>query len=306
MSSYGPDDVDTKDIIRIVENVDPSARVESIKGPLPNHRHAVYRLQIQSDGHSPNTWWLKSGQAPRRASGVAHEARVLDLVRGRLAAVPTIVARSDTIESKPIDQAWFISLSLPGRPLAAHQSPFDATALHWMKNWLDHLSMCRPEAEHCAGACVRDGVFSEHPDLLALLETADATLGRSPIGARLLHRARAAAQTPTCSGVVHGSFDTRNVLVDARGNPTGVVDFEAARPGPPMLDVASMVCSLAMDISPELAKQWLHANSNSSTDERIETEVVPLCAIRLHLRIEARALTAAAFDATCQALNLRG
>ena len=306
MSSYGSDDVDAKDIIRIVENVDPSARVESIEGPLPNHRHVVYRLQVRKDGHSPIAWWLKSGQASRCASGVAHEARFLDLVRGRLAAVPTIVARSDTIEGKPIDHAWFISSSLPGRPFAAHQSPFDTSTLHWMKNWLDHLSMCRPEAEHCAGSCVREGVFSEHPDLLSLLEPADATLGRNPIGARLLHRARAAAQTPTGSGVVHGSFDSRNVLVDANGNPTGVLDFEAVRPGSPMLDIASMACSLAMDISPELAKRWLHANSSSSTDERIETEVVPLCAIRLHLRIEARALTAAALEATCHALNLRG
>jgi len=60
-------------------------------------------------------------------------------------------------------------------------------------------------------------------------------------------------------GLVHGSFDPGNILLDW-SNPrllTGVIDFEASRLGSPLIDIAGLALHFLLGDRPDLATSWL-------------------------------------------------
>jgi aminoglycoside phosphotransferase (APT) family kinase protein len=93
---------------------------------------------------------------------------------------------------------------------------------------------------------------------------------------------------PESVGLVHGSFDTDNVLMEP-GGPPWLVDLEAARPGPVSLDVASMIGSL-LESSRVLAADWVDAAERALIPSWNPVNVAGYLLLRTSYREEAGVL----------------
>jgi prepilin-type processing-associated H-X9-DG protein len=162
------------------------------------------------------------------------------LQRGGIPVAPVVWAGGDP--------AWFgssavISAFLPGRPLHVTRDdlsadvPPDARAAHVLAAVDVLAAVHRLDARELLGGwAAPTPIADEVARWAALLERAHD--GRAPAAARRLAEALAcAAPARHPMAIQHGDFQTNNVLF-ADGRVTGVVDWELAGIGDPLLDVA--------------------------------------------------------------------
>jgi len=163
------------------------------------------------------------------APALAHEARVLDLARGRGAPVPEVLAFD------PGPPAVIVMTRLPGDPLASAMGEAPAVEAGAALRRVHELRAAPPYsggqhrweefvvswAERESAACARLGILSP---VEAAAAAARISTARDLLAAR-----------PTV--LIHGDLQQDHVLV-ASGRLAGLIDFVDAQPGDGLLDVA--------------------------------------------------------------------
>lgn len=207
-------------------------------------RHRTVRAWVDG-GRSV---WLKVEAVRSPVAGVAHEAIVLARLAGQ-AAIPTLLAQGIGPRGLP----FLVTAHIDGSPLEdrSEASPEVLGALACLLMDFSK-SLDRSGLRTCTGL----DVFAARPPLRDLLAGQARRGGVDARTAALMTQLQGRVE-PERVGLVHGSFDTGNVLVEPDG-PLWLVDLEATRPGPVSLDVASMAGSIA-EWSPEQAGKWIGA-----------------------------------------------
>jgi len=273
----------------------PSTPVLIAAGPLKDQQNVTFSVMLGGP-EEPDHRWVKMGDHERlQPLGVAHEAVVLDWLGTRLRDIPRVVAFSRDVDRDAL-APWIMTEDIRGVPMAGMHEPPDDRSLQWLVEWLQEMASVDVGRALDLGAA--HGVFAPRVDLGQLLEESRHTMSGDYWSQRLLDAARADAVDRTCRvGMVHGSFDARNVLVTRKKDhgsiPVGVIDFESARIGPMSFDIAGMFCSLAMEFGVEPARRWLHLAAKAWGEQVLSSEVLPFVAVRVHHRQQVRAISAA-------------
>jgi Ser/Thr protein kinase RdoA (MazF antagonist) len=195
---------------------------------LTEQRHMSTRVEL-SDG---TRGWLKVDRAGMPLAGVQREAEVLQS-NGHVAGLPRVLAAGTTASGRP----FLLATEVPGTPLSQRADLVDH--LPAIARWLIGFSSTAAVMPYPLGAVATWDLYGPRPDLHRLaFEAAAWAEGRIARPVQL----GSDADLPTA--VVHGSFDPANVLVDDDGR-VGVLDLEATRLGPTVIDVAGMGCRLA-------------------------------------------------------------
>ena len=210
-------------------------------------RHRSWLIVLRSGDRC----WLKVSRGDVGVAGVRREAEVLRQLSSRFQTPRLLVA-------DPGNPPCSITAHLTGTPLAALDEAAVAGALPSLARWVRSFGHEAAIAPHPGDAVAPWDLFGVAPDVARLLGEgaefwADAArrLGlRAPVQPL-------ADSVAAPVGSVHGSFDEDNVLVDQHGTVTGVLDLEAARAGPPALDVAGLATDLLLRAQPGLARTWV-------------------------------------------------
>lgn len=227
-------------------------------------QHESWAVEI----NGRHSCWLKL-QVSDTLAGVDREARVLRALRGDV-LVPEILASGEASDGRP----FIVTSALRGmafQNLLSGRS--DNPALHAVLDdcarWLNHFS--RGTAGRLPMNVAATDIAGSEPDLDALLAPAVAWWGSvdSEI-ALLIGLADFTSHVRPAERTVHGSFDPRNLLVEA-GRLSGVLDFEATRPGDVAFDIAGMAAEIVLSDSPSVADLWcsLHTDSTGTMPVRV-------------------------------------
>lgn len=196
--------------------------------PPHEQRHRSIRVDLL-DG-TPG--WLKVDRAGMALAGVQREAEVLQANR-HVDGLPQVLTAGTTSSGR----AFYLAAEVPGTPLSDRVDLVDH--LPSVARWLVGFASTAIVVSYPPEAVATWDLFGPRPDL-----------HRLAVGAVAWAESRIARPVRLCAGpdlstaVLHGSFDPTNVLVDDDGR-VGVLDLEAARPGPTVIDMAGMGCRLA-------------------------------------------------------------
>ena len=208
-------------------------RVEAFAG---EQRHRSWRITTATE-----ILWVKIEMSISPVSGLCREAACLRAL-GPNPLPRLIYAR--------IQPTMLVTAECPGRPVAdcGEASSWAAGAASALGTFWRR----RREAPRFAHAPGPD-LFGDRPDLGRLLVEAAVN---APPALATLSNSLARDVRPEPIGLVHGSYDPDNVLVEA-GRLTGLVDLEAVRFGPLAWDVATMADGLLESQGFAAARTWL-------------------------------------------------
>lgn len=241
----------------VVARLLPKADPTSIRACRVPQRHRSWSVSLGSGV----CCWVKAGRHDSPVAGVRREAIVLERLDGAW-STPRLLASDPSIPA-------MATAHLDGRSLADCADGEVIERLASLADWVRAFSTDAPlQAYPCSVVAPWD-LFGAAPDVGRLLGP----------GARLWEAtAKRAGLRPLAPvppgpiagprGAVHGSFDEDNVLFDAAGTVSGVLDLEGARVGPVALDVAGMAVDLLLGRGPQTARAWL----DLWPDERIAVQ----------------------------------
>lgn len=84
-------------------------------------------------------------------------------------------------------------------------------------------------------------------------------------------------------GLLHGDWSPDNILVDSLGEPVAVVDLEAAKSGPPALDLGWWDCMFDSELTPSDALVRGYRRQGMGGDDRVLDALRHLTALRIAL-----------------------
>lgn len=241
----------TDEIERLATQLLGPISIKSVR-PCPlAQRHLSWAVALSSGERC----WVKLGRHETAVAGVRREAAVLHQLDERWFA-PRLMAYD---RRRPV----IATQHLDGRMLAEHEDDEVYDLLRPLASWLQSFRTCGALAAHPPSVVASWDLFGTDPDVNRLLDDGAAFWTRA--AHRRGIRASAVRQRrlrPAAGGVVHGSFDEDNLLIDDARAVSGVLDFEATRVGPSAIDVAGMAVDLLLHRGASLARAWLDTCSD--------------------------------------------
>ncbi len=202
-----------------------------------SHQHDLTVLATTARG-APVVARVASSDAGRAV--VAAHAASLDRVRsdarlgGVAHLVPEVLHRDD-------DDRWLVETRRPGRPVASVERPHARTEA--VAAVLDALDRVHDATRHQVFAGAEELDAWVHRPIAAIapwVRGADAADGLAALHARLVDELSDRSVTVA---LCHGDASIDNILVDADGSVTGMIDWESARTAPPEVDAFLLLLS---------------------------------------------------------------
>ena len=230
----------------------------------------------------PSAVFLKIQGVSYPSDTVAEEGEALAVISGRCRFVPELISRGVDAES---GRAFIVVRGLVGRSLnnaledTPHMRCHEIFAS--LVNWLCNLQGCDElRALLVRRAVTATGVW--HPNFSpdeGIAELLDSAFDREFAWLRE-HSTRICSATLSrreqAWDLIHGSLSTNNILVDLPLNSppvlSGVLDYEAARMGNVMFDVATLALHLLMVRSEDAAVSWFSVCAGLLGEHRVLVE----------------------------------
>jgi hypothetical protein len=225
---------------------------------------------------------------------VAEEGEVLAVLSGQHRLVPELVARGSDVET---GRAYILVRGLRGSSLHGaieHNPRLDCRGifndlLDWLCELQEHAGL---RSLLCRRAVTATGLwrpdFSPDEGIAELHHYGlDQRFSWLQAHATKIQNLSSIRRPPACD-VLHGSLSASNILVcssrEGRGFVTGVLDYEAARIGNLMFDVATLALHLLMEAGEDAAISWFSVCASRFGEDRTVAEGVKffyfLCLLR--------------------------